>query len=356
MIGHDGSLPQGASRDGNPSPMQTFVDWIALPENRLARAAADRVAESVCTGRAAPGMNPLFLHGPSGIGKSYLASALAAAVIARAPDRIVVQRSAGDLVPPHNENHPDGGELAAIRGADLVIVDDLHHLPERAIETFVQVLDRGLARGQQWVVTAVEGPARLSRLPGRFTGRLTSRLASGLVVGIDPPSPASRQVIFLAFAGQRGLDVEIPAPVLDWLAEHATVSFRELQGAVARLQTLAGLFGFVPPLEAVQQEFRAESDAHRPTVERIVQRVGRYFRVDPDQLQGPSRTRGVLLPRQVGMYLVRRLTRLSLKQIGAHFGGRDHSTVLHACRKVEEALDRDVTLSGAVRQLHADLT
>jgi chromosomal replication initiator protein len=315
--------------------MQTFARWIALPENRLARAAADRVAEAVGAGRAAAGLNPLFLHGPSGTGKSHLASLLAAAITHRAPDRIVAQRSAGDLVPPRQENESGDDELAAVRAADLVIVDDLHHLPERAVETFVQILDRGLARGQQWVVTAVEGPARLSRLPGR----LTSRLASGLVVGMDPPSPEGRQAVLAAFAGQR--ELTIPADVLAWLAESATGSFRELEGAVARLQTLARLHGSLPPLEVIQQEFRAESDARRPTVERIVQRVGRYFRV--------------LLPRQVGMYLARRLTALSLEQIGAYFGGRDHSTVLHACRKVEQALDQDVTLSGAVRQLHADL-
>ncbi|HYT93717.1 MAG TPA: helix-turn-helix domain-containing protein, partial [Gemmataceae bacterium] len=94
----------------------------------------------------------------------------------------------------------------------------------------------------------------------------------------------------------------------------------------------------------------------RITVERIAERVGGYFRVEPAQLQSRRRYRGVLLPRQVGMYLARQLTGLSLEQIGAYFGGRDHSTVLHACRKVEQALDSDAALSGAVRQLHAELT
>jgi chromosomal replication initiator protein len=108
-------------------------------------------------------------------------------------------------------------------------------------------------------------------------------------------------------------------------------------------------------VETVAAHFRDEVDARRPTVERIVQRVGRYFQVEPQQMQSRCRSRQTLLPRQVGMYLARRLTKLSLQQIGAYFGGRDHSTVLHACRKVEQALAHDVTLSGAVRQLHADL-
>src|SRR5207247_6729799 len=113
--------------------------------------------------------------------------------------------------------------------------------------------------------------------------------------------------------------------------------------------------GRPPELEAVCEALQEDADAHRPTVERIAQRVGRHFRLDPRQLQARDRSRNVLLPRQVGMYLARQLTPLSLQQIGAYFGGRDHSTVLHACRKVEQALTQDVTLSGAVRQLHADL-
>src|SRR5207302_9774107 len=107
--------------------------------------------------------------------------------------------------------------------------------------------------------------------------------------------------------------------------------------------------------EAVAEHFRDDAEARRPTVERIAQRVGRYFRVTPDVLQSRRRRRDALLPRQVGMYLARQLTGLSLHQIGAYFGGRDHSTVLHACRKVEQALARDINLSGAVRRLHADL-
>ena len=106
------------------------------------RPPVDRVADAVSAGRAAPGLNPLFLHGPSGTGKSHLASALIAVVTARAPDRIVLHRSAGDLVPPRSDDQPGDDDLAAARNADLVAIDDLHHLPERGIETFVQLLDR----------------------------------------------------------------------------------------------------------------------------------------------------------------------------------------------------------------------
>jgi chromosomal replication initiator protein len=143
--------------------------------------------------------------------------------------------------------------------------------------------------------------------------------------------------------------------VLAWLAEHAGGSVRQLEGALARVEILARLHDRTPDLRLVASHFSGDTDAARPTVERITERVGAYFQLEPRQMQSRRRLRHALLPRQVGMYLARQLTPLSLKQIGAYFGGRDHSTVLHACRKVEEAMAHDAALSGAVRRLHADL-
>jgi chromosomal replication initiator protein len=174
-----------------------------------------------------------------------------------------------------------------------------------------------------------------------------------LVVGLEPLGPASRLTFLEDRARRWRLDVG--ADVLTWLAEHVGGSARQLEGAVKRLEALARLHGQAPDLAATAEAFRDDAGAARPSVERIIERVGRYFRVEPGEVCSRRRGRNALLPRQVGMYLARVLTPLSLEQIGAHFGGRDHSTVLHACRKVERALARDSALSGAVRQLHADL-
>ncbi len=244
----------------------------------------------------------------------------------------------------------DKEELKAARQADLLVVEDLQHLPARVEEAFVHLMDRGLARGQQLVFTALAGPAQLVHLPAR----VTSRLGSGLVVGLDLLSPNSRRAFLQDRIKRRGLNVG--ADVIAWLAEHVSGSVRQLEGAVARLASLtAPSRTSRSDIETVVEHFGVEASVGRPTVERIAQRVGRYFQVEPRQLQTRSRSRGVLLPRQIGMYLARQLTELSLQQIGAYFGGRDHSTVLHACRKVEQALAHDMRLSGAVRQLHADL-
>jgi chromosomal replication initiator protein len=322
--------------------MHTFARWVLTPENRAARLAVERVAECVCSGKPRRQVNPLFLHGPAGTGKTHLVAALASDIARRCPDRVLTILPAVDAC-------AEASGLSSLADSDLLVLEDVQHLPARLALALVPLLDDRLARQQQTVFTALAGPAQLNDLPGR----LTSRLASGLVVGLHPLSPASR-LAFLQDRVQRR-QLAVGRDVLAWLAEHLSGSGRQLEGAVARLETLARLQPHMPDLAAVATYFRDEADAAQPTLERIAERVGRYFRVELRQLQSPRRHRRSLLPRQVGMYLARRLTPLSLEQIGAYFGGRDHSTVLHACHKVEQVLARDAVLSGAVRQLHADL-
>jgi chromosomal replication initiator protein len=326
--------------------MYTFTHWVTTPENRFACVAVRRVADCVASRRRRRTVNPLFLHGPAGTGKTHLVNALAADVTRRCPDLIVCLLPAADCRP---EETPADEWLAAARECDLLVIEDVQHLPERSTEALVGVIDDRQARGRQMVFTASPGPGQLTRLPAR----LTSRLACGLVVGLEPLAPASRLAFLEDQAQRRRLDVE--PDVLAWVAERVGGSARQLQGALKRLEALGRLEGQALDLASAAEAFRADADAARPSVERIIERVGRYFRVAPGQLCSRQRGRNALLPRQVGMYLARQLTPLSLGQIGAHFGGRDHSTVLHACRKVEEALARDTALSGAVRRLHADL-
>jgi chromosomal replication initiator protein len=333
--------------------MYTFARWVSTPENRSALAAVQRLADALCTQRLRSQPSPLLLHGPAGTGKTHLVSALIGSVSQCRPTltctHLPAAEAADCLRPVYDE---DGGTVSAAAvdwHSDLLVLEDLQHLPVRAAAALVGVLDARTARLEPTVCTTTMGPARLAHLPVR----LTSRLAAGLVVGLEPLAPASR----LAFLQDRAERRQLPLSrdVHAWLAEHAGSSGRQLEGAVARVEALSRLHGRIPDLALVTAQFQVDAEVGKATVERIAERVGAYFRLEPRQIQSRRRLRHALLPRQVGMYLARRLTPLSLQQIGAYFGGRDHSTVLHACRKVEEAMVHDTALSGAVRQLHADL-
>lgn len=325
-----------------PEP-RTFARFVALPENRAALLAARQVAERPSVD------SPLFLHGPPGSGKSHLAAALIDEATQRRPGLAIAALAAGDLetlVRPEEDD--DFDPLDVVRQADLLLVEDVQHVTARTDAALVRLFDYFHARRKQMVFTAAVGPRLLEHL----SARLTSRLAGGLVVGLEAWAAPSRLTLLQDKLKRKQITVR--RDVLAWLAGQLTGGGRQLDGAVARLETLARLHGKLD-LATVTANFREQADAARPSVERIVERVGVAFRVAPKELCSACRHPGVLLPRQVGMYLVRRLTDLSLGQIGAYFGGRDHSTVLHACRKVEDALNRDAALSGAVRQLHADL-
>jgi chromosomal replication initiator protein len=332
--------------------MFTLARWVSTPENHSALVAVQRVADCVCSRRPRREHNPLFLHGPAGTGKTHLVSALAGEVSRRCPDLLIRLQPARELTESSRDTEAADEartELEALRKSDLLVVEDVQHLPAWAVETLTQLLDARLARQQQTVLTAAAGPAQIAQL----SGRLLSRVAGGLVVRIEPFGPASRLRFLQDRASRRQLAVS--PDVLRWLAENVGGSGRQLEGALARLEALVRIHDRMPDLETVAGLFQTEAGQARPTVERIVERVGSYFQVAPQKMRSASRLRNTLLPRQVGMYLARQLTPLSLEQIGAYFGGRDHSTVLHAVRKVEQALAHDAALSGAVRQLQADL-
>jgi chromosomal replication initiator protein len=304
---------------------RSLLPWVRLPENEAARQAIDRVRACVLSGRKRRAVNPLFLHGPSGTGKSRLLADLAPPLVL----------NAGEL------GTPRGDGLALEGDAQLVAVEDVQRLPANATETLAALVDRCKARQVQLVCTANAGPALLPHLPQR----LVSRLASGLVVGLGPLGVTSRRLFLTAVLNHHGREI-VPAAV-GFLAATLPGSARALEGAAARLEHLR-------TLDEVKAAFA--DDGKAPTVERILTQVGRYFRVDPGELCSARRSREVLVPRQVSMYLARRLTGLSLVAIGERFGGRDHSTVLHACRKIEEDIETDANLSRAVRELAAGLS
>jgi chromosomal replication initiator protein len=325
-----------------------------VPENRSALAAVQRVAACLGSRRSQRLVNPLFLHGPPGSGKTALVTALVQELMREAPHIVVTTLRAGELerrsIQADDGEPVDENPLEAVRDSDLVVIEDLQTLTERSAGAFARALDDMQAREIQMVLTSSVGPRHLA-LPGR----LTSRLLCGLVVGVAQFGRDSR-LVFLRDRSQRR-QLAVQEQVLAWLADHLPGSGRQLEGALARVDALLRMLPgpMLLDTETLAEHFKADLAGSRQSVERIAERVGNHFRVEPKQLCSKRRSRDVLLPRQVGMYLARRLTALSLEQIGAYFGGRDHTTVLHACRKVERALNDDTALSGTVRELQAGL-
>lgn len=319
--------------------MHTFGRWVTTPENHSALQAVRDLADSLAAYKPHRAANPLYVHGPAGTGKTHLVHALIAEVTRQRPE-LIVNLLSGDEI---------GGDSSEKTDGDLLVVEDLQHLRPSRAETLVQLFDGCQQQRRLMIFTAQNGPGHLTRLPRR----VTSRLASGLVVGLKPLSRDSR-LLFLRDRVQRR-QLPISQAVLSWLADHLAGSGRQLEGAVTRLEALVRANCRLPDVGTVAEYFQDEVRANSVTVERIARRVGQFFNLDPRLMQSRRRNHHTLLPRQISMYLARRLTPVSLEQIGNFFGGRDHSTVLHACRKIEEALANDVCLHGTVQRLQAEL-
>ncbi len=317
---------------------------LATPENRSALAAIQDVLEALTSGESASLPNPLYLHGPSGAGKSFLLNALTHELMPAGVE--VCSLSANDFA--------DKGDFTDAQSADLLVVEDLQHLPVRCQPTLLRLIDARLRHDGLMIFTALQGPGRLTHRGTPVPRRLANRLAAGLVVDIPPMGPTSRRRLLDVLAQDVG--VPVAAEILDWLAKHLIGGGRQLHGAIRQLRTLQHVNRKPLSLETVRHHFRAQLDATGPAVKQIAERVSSCFDVPPGKLASAKRSHDVLLPRQVSMYLARSLTGLSLQQIGKYFGGRDHKTVQHACKKVEAALKTDAALSSTVRQLRAELT
>jgi chromosomal replication initiator protein len=311
---------------------------VPLRENRSALLATRRLAAALLYPSRRCPFHTLLFHGSPGTGKTAIADALHERV---AGDCTVKRLAACDW--PGGADAPELNE--ALR-SDLLIVEDLQHLPGRLADELILLLDERRRRQMPTLVTARQGPAGLE-LPGR----LRSRLAGGLCIELGALSRKSRLRLLRRLAEQRGMHVN--DGVFAWLARRVHGSARQLIAALGRVETLHNA-GVAPTVEDLVTAFRNDVLANQVSLERIVRHVSNRFAIPVAQLRGEGRHPQTVWPRQLSMYLARRLTRLPLARIGAYFG-RDFSTVRHACRKVAAASTMDAELSGLLRQMAAEL-
>jgi chromosomal replication initiator protein len=329
-------------------PRLTFDRFVVDPSNRVAYNAAKALAEP-----GVPRFSPLFLHSATGLGKTHLMHAIGHAYLAAVPDARVILMSAErfmfEFVAAIRANDTHAFK-ARLRGSDLLMIDDLHFISGKkpTQDEFFHTINELTAAGKRLVITADRHPQGLDDVEAR----IVSRLAMGLVADIKAPDATLRRTLLDHRLGELP-EVAIPEDVLELLAHKVTGSLREIEGALNRLVAYAQLTGEEINLEFAQATLGdvLRGGTKRITIDEIQRAVSAHYDLKPVDLVSARRAVVVARPRQIAMYLAKRLTTRSLPEIGRKFGGRDHSTVIHAVRRIEELRGSDHEIDGAVRSL-----
>jgi chromosomal replication initiator protein len=342
------------------SARYTFPNFVIGKSNELAAAAAQAVA-------AAPGKvyNPLFIYGDTGLGKTHLMQAVAHEIISRAPKTRVcfvgTEQFTNELIAAIQTR--GGSEFRRrYRETDLLLMDDVHFLKgkEATQEEFFHTFNALYEAGRQIILTSDRPPAEI---PG-LEARIVSRFQWGMVADIALPDLEHRIAILRNKARLDHLELTIPDEVIHFIAEHVRSSVRELEGAIIRLLAYASLKHREVTLdlarEALRDKLRVNGDGGADAEPRlsptsIQQAVATEWGVTTDGLRSKSRTKHLTVPRQVAMYLIRELLGTQLVEIGAAFGGRDHSTVIHSIERVEEGMRDDTSFTERVQKLRGRL-
>jgi len=317
------------------NPRYSFSTFVVGSNNRLAHAAALSVAE-----RPGHSYNPLFVYGGSGLGKTHLMHAIGNAVMSRHPRKRVVyatsEKFTNEFINAIKSQKMDEFR-ERYRRIDVLLIDDIQFIAgkESTQDEFFHTFNSIHEEGKQIVLSSDRPPKAIASLEQR----LRSRFEWGLIADISPPDLETRIAILRAKAEAQS--VPIPPPVIDYLAQRIVSNIRELEGALTRVVAHATLYAVPVTTEIAQQMLQhILQSSRRQTLspEKIVEIVARYYQVPVEQLRGKARDRQIVLPRQVAMYLMREETEAPLLRIGAALGGRDHSTVLHGCEKIEREM------------------
>ncbi|WP_228275222.1 chromosomal replication initiator protein DnaA [Stakelama tenebrarum] len=346
--GDNDTRPPAGGESSTFDPRFVFDRFVVDASNRVAFNAARKLAEP-----GVPQFSPLFLHSATGQGKTHLMHAIGQAFLESNPRATAIYMPAERFMFEFVRALKAKDTIAfkaRLRGADLLMIDDLQFIGGKDVtqEEFFHTVNEFMGAGKRLVIAADRAPQALEG----FVPQLAGRLGSGLVADIRPPELELRRAIL-----QRKLDempdVAVPEDVIELLAARITSNVRELEGALNRLVAYAQLNG-----EAITIDFAVQTLGEvlrhvqrRITIDEIQRAVSAHFDLKQLDLISERRAVAIARPRQIAMYLAKRLTTRSLPEIGRKFGNRDHSTVIHAVRRIEDLRGKDGEIDGAVRTL-----
>lgn len=329
------------------NPDCEFENFVTGPGNRLACAASKSVADNLGVA-----YNPLFIHGGVGLGKTHLLQAICLRVAEQRPESLIYYLSSEGFITQlveAIETSTMSEFRHRFRDVDLLVIDDIHFLAgkDRIQEEFFHTFNALHQARKQIVLSSDAAPEEIPQLEDR----LVSRFKWGLVAEVEPPEFETRVAIVRTKARLRGLT--LPDEVATLIAERVASNIRELEGALTKVQMHAMIEDRPIDLSLARMALgqRVAPQPSEPSVQIIVGAVTEYFGVRTVDLQGRRRQRSIALPRQVCMYLARQHTRLSLEEIGGHFGGRDHTTVMHAVRTIESKVASDPNFAATIQHI-----
>ena len=343
--------PAPISEPAISSPMNpafTFESYVEGKSNQIARAASLHVAESPGTS----GYNPLFLYGGTGLGKTHLMLAVGNQIKKDNPKARVMylssERFVQDMITALRNNVIDKFK-SHYRSADALLIDDIQFFAkkERSQEEFFYTFNSLLEGQKQIILTCDRFPKEVENLDER----LQSRLGWGLTIAVEPPELETRVAILIKKA-QQNL-VTLPEDVAFFIAQRIKSNVRDLEGALQRTMAFSRFTNQPLSIDMAQEALKDLLALHQKlvTLDSIQKTVGEYFKLRISDLLSKKRTRSIARPRQIAMALAKELTNHSLPEIGEAFGGRDHTTVLHACRKVAELKETDTRIDEDYRNL-----
>ena len=340
------------STDINLNRKYTFEEFVSGSSNQFAYAAAMAVANNPATT-----YNPLFIYGGVGLGKTHLVNAIGNAILKKSPEMRICyytsEKFMNELINSLRYNRMDEFRNK-FRSMDVILIDDIQFIAgkERTQEEFFHTFNALYESHKQIIVTSDKFP---KDIPG-LEERLRSRFEWGLIADIQPPDVETKLAILKMKAEQNS--IKLPEEVALFLANSVCSNVRELEGYLIRIGAFASLTSTPVSLDMarnVLKDILVERNKEL-TVEEILKRVSSHYNIKISDIKSPKRLKAVVLPRQIAMYLSRQLTSSSYPEIGERFGGKDHSTIIHAIRKIEKLIEEDFQLRSTIENLKKELT